>query len=840
MFRVFGSAQVLSVARGQIPMSKSAHRVSFDFVPKEGMVYVRSRAISSRCNDNFDYFGPDDIAKSYQTFIGKPVFVNHVNSDHRRARGLIIDAALHRDINPDGSPDTWAEVLMEIDALTYPKLGKALLSGAIDRTSMGTDVQISKCSICHNEATNPLEYCLHIPSKKGKRILTLDPVTGRREDKLVYEICIGLNFFENSLLVEPPADPTAFRLGQVVVGPGLEHLGSFSHTASVADPTRITPVQVELLKQAAEERPAYIWGSSAKPTRPLLVTGGLYGHYSTPLVWDLLKQAQLEIKAANWQNELGLDMQRSAYGETKAPTDVDTLRDESCPVCGNDTAYAGRECQVCGYVSPPKVFGDPDVDKAKQLDTLKQDIDDDLDTVDPSRNGAPIGDAVGDEESALEGDDPASPDLECTNCGTGIRPAVPQTSDSDPGDDAAATGPTEGDPCPVCGKGELAASSTSPDSQAKDDEEDPDADPDDEDQQPGEEDAEDSTAIGDGKLPASKNARAPKYREHHSSIRHSEGVPVAMAPRPVLAAMIEQQKIIDNQQAYIASLMQRDAERENALASQATKIQRLTAGLTVLANHLGPEVLGQVKVAMIRKRADEQNPAQPVPEPAPVPPSQTTLDAKTPEAFADVTAPGMVPGSNQDVAADAVSTAYTPGTDIPSPGVKQLVDVTAPVDGTQGPRPINETRTEVNVRTGNPMNPQVAYPVNGPFAQTQRTSSIDSDSNLRQMASIRLARLRIAAGIAPEGEDDLSLGARIASNSDLSMELINVETATLNNVTQAASRKQGSANAPRGLVPRSAGLQRTVPAMGSATPLSASASTTSNDDEDLAAALAFG
>lgn len=138
---------------------RDAHRHEFAYEPREGFLYVRSRAISSRINDNFDAFPAEEIKKAYRTFIGKPVFVNHHNDDHRRARGVIVDAALHEDINPDGSPDTWAEVLMEVDAVRFPKLAKAILAGEIDRTSMGTQVAFSVCSACGNKATNPTEYC---------------------------------------------------------------------------------------------------------------------------------------------------------------------------------------------------------------------------------------------------------------------------------------------------------------------------------------------------------------------------------------------------------------------------------------------------------------------------------------------------------------------------------------------------------------------------------------------------------------------------------------------------------------------------------------------------------
>lgn len=193
---------------------KVAHRHHFDYTPRAGYLYVRSRAISSRCNDNYDEFPAEEIAKAYKTFVGKPVFVNHHNDDHRQMRGVIIDAALHRDTLPGGAPDTWCEVLMEVDAIRFPKLASEIIDGNIDRTSMGCDVAYSLCSVCANKATSPAEYCQHIPRMKGQRVYKIvDRKTGRREGVLVREICYGLRFFENSLLVEEPADPTAYFLG---------------------------------------------------------------------------------------------------------------------------------------------------------------------------------------------------------------------------------------------------------------------------------------------------------------------------------------------------------------------------------------------------------------------------------------------------------------------------------------------------------------------------------------------------------------------------------------------------------------------------------------------------
>lgn len=194
------------------PLLKSAHRADFVYDPRPGYLYVRSRAISSRTNDNFDTFPAEEIRQAWATFVGKPVFVNHHNSNHRRARGVIVAAALHEDINPDGTPDTWTEVLMEIDAVRFPKLSQAIIAGHIERTSMGTDVALSRCSFCGHEARHPLEYCQHIPRMKGQWIYRTT-ASGSKERVLVHEICYGLGFFENSLLVEPPADPTAHFLG---------------------------------------------------------------------------------------------------------------------------------------------------------------------------------------------------------------------------------------------------------------------------------------------------------------------------------------------------------------------------------------------------------------------------------------------------------------------------------------------------------------------------------------------------------------------------------------------------------------------------------------------------
>ena len=192
MFIKFANADLLEarIARPGEGMLKSAHKAVFDYTPREGFLYVRSRAISNRTNDNYDTWPDEELRQAWGTFIGKPVFVNHHNDEVKRKRGVIIDAALHEDIGPDGRPDVWIEVLMEIDAIRFPKLAQAILNGDIERTSMGADVGESECAYCGNVATTPNTYCAHIKSHKGRRLARRN-LDGSEEDVLVHEICIA-------------------------------------------------------------------------------------------------------------------------------------------------------------------------------------------------------------------------------------------------------------------------------------------------------------------------------------------------------------------------------------------------------------------------------------------------------------------------------------------------------------------------------------------------------------------------------------------------------------------------------------------------------------------------
>lgn len=193
-----------------------------------GFLYVTTRAISSRVNANYDGWPPDQLKLAYGTFSHRPLFVDHNNWDVTRARGVILDTELHGDSKLAGrDDDVWVELLGEVDAQAFPKLGAAILAGDIDSVSMGADVEYTVCSVCDNKAHDVMQYCAHIPQMKGRWIPTgKRTASGNQIKKLCYEDCFfGPNsgFFELSFVFDP-ADESALHTD--VYMPGIVRASS--------------------------------------------------------------------------------------------------------------------------------------------------------------------------------------------------------------------------------------------------------------------------------------------------------------------------------------------------------------------------------------------------------------------------------------------------------------------------------------------------------------------------------------------------------------------------------------------------------------------------------------
>lgn len=281
-----------------------------------------------------------------------------------------------------------------------------------------------------------------------------------------------------------------------------------------------------------------------------------------------------------------------------------------------------------------------------------------------------------------------------------------------------------------------------------------------------------------------------------------------------------------------------------AVAQQQAQIRRLAHENQILALQMGyvAQLAGVDKqVEAIRKKADADNPAQPVPNPPSENAAESTEQAVTPEAYDDVRNPGMTPGSVNELPADTTDVALAPGESLPTAPFNELENVQAPVAGTETQLPLDQTRIEQDVRVGpqaSPVvNPQVAFPWHispnqsnqGEGGQPGQMTAAKQGGN-RTIAALKLARLQIEAGMA-ETTDDLALGAQIESSQASDAEIAST-TATLEQVRKAASRQARPAN----LVPRSASVQRTVPSLaggsGSGMSTTAGAAPVADDTAD--------
>lgn len=464
-FASFEVSEVLDIKSSASKSKTASLRTLSDFHDyrtDDGYLYVRIRAISSRVNKNHDGWptaelagGPDawerissqhqaseggfrieaDTAQEYgfPTFIGKPIFVDHNNSDPKRARGVIVDSAFNvldqhtaaegdeywgsDDVDPEHFPPAEVELLLEVDADQFPKFAKQIVDGDLDGFSMGCDVDYSKCSHCGHEASNPNEYCSHIVMKGAEHTFESGKKAGRTGRS--YENCYGIKFFEISGVFEP-ADETA--LAKEVVASKVatlekeaDDLDGIYNTGPLKSREMRCPycsgVGCEKCgNQGSVDVGAGGDGPYVPEQQPLMgqpVAGpdihvppgfehlhqGIYGpeihgpngeidvpHLTLPAE-ELRRKFKLpstpvqgNYLAARTAAIKEADNPEPQSMHTKAPEDVNTLRQERvCPLCGSD--MDADKCDVCGYEEPPESLQNPDLGQAHDVDLTQQDQD---------------------------------------------------------------------------------------------------------------------------------------------------------------------------------------------------------------------------------------------------------------------------------------------------------------------------------------------------------------------------------------------------------------------------------------------------------------------------------
>jgi hypothetical protein len=476
-----------------------------DYSTEDGYLYARIRAISSRVNKNHDGWPTAELAGGseawekiaskressdsgltmeaskddeygYSTFLGKPVFVDHNNSNPDRARGVIVDSKFNvldsktsandeywtsGDADPEHLPATEVELLLEIDAKSFPKLAKAIVDGDLDGFSMGCDVDYSKCSHCGHEASTPDEYCSHIQMKGAEH--DFKTADGHKTSKKSYENCYGIKFFEISAVFDP-ADETA-------LAKEIRHEGNtkeagnnpFFRDGQWFDVETGKPVPSPMTAPRVTPSGQKIYGDPNPLPQTLQQGGGMYSpdlmmpvtgepRYDRPGLYEgLATEEMLKKNPAPPKGLIGLDTPRrqgsflaSKIAEapepqefhTKAPEDVDTLREEKvCPLCGSD--MEGEKCDVCGYDEPPAQLQNPDLTQAQDTDLTQQDTGEAV--IPPGEEVPPPADGAG--ESYLNAKNPPTTagvisDMrwtprQATEVSQGDEPVETVTSDQD-------------------------------------------------------------------------------------------------------------------------------------------------------------------------------------------------------------------------------------------------------------------------------------------------------------------------------------------------------------------------------------------------------------------------
>lgn len=380
MFQKFAKADILEAKWSNEKLSGlqrfASHQSEPDEIADNGFLYVRVRAISSRVNSNYDGWPSEELQKSYSSFMHRPVFVDHHNDDPKRTRGVVVDAKIHVDdehkisaVDPyyktaaaNHKPPTWVELLLEIDAQTFPKLAQAIIDGDIDSVSMGANVAQTTCNICGNKAKTASDFCKHV-QHKGSYFDTWE--NGQRVAKIAYEDCEDFDFFEISAVFQP-ADETAL----------------------------MDPASIRQSSQSTAMVDLPLWFVDALPLAGLaaMTVGGgakmLWDEYvrqfgakprPTKTVVEAIKQLApgVEPNLNNMHQDPRPPFDRQArktaqnpkpqFEMLTSPEKVDTLEQNAvCELCGSE--MRDGECTVCRWEEPPEGLNNPDLEQAKKVD----------------------------------------------------------------------------------------------------------------------------------------------------------------------------------------------------------------------------------------------------------------------------------------------------------------------------------------------------------------------------------------------------------------------------------------------------------------------------------------
>lgn len=265
-----------------------------DFVFDANHVYSTVRALSSRVNLNNDGFRkmellgavndlpPHNDHYGYRTFIGKNNHIDHFNQPHlatmdkrHEPRGKILWSWYHEDpmdepvkigaledpVSKLAENDSWVRLLIANDRTKFPLLAECIENGIINKVSMGCEIIHSSCSVCGNKARNEVEFCDHAQLGRGQVFAAKETspfveagIITAGEPIVAFEDNHGLQFFEESWILDVQADPTAVSLDRIQGenGRSLRDL-LLAGGATEKDREKVSSFYLDMKKKAVED-----------------------------------------------------------------------------------------------------------------------------------------------------------------------------------------------------------------------------------------------------------------------------------------------------------------------------------------------------------------------------------------------------------------------------------------------------------------------------------------------------------------------------------------------------------------------------------------------------------
>lgn len=154
--------------------------------------------------DRITEFNLQTASLAYQTWRGRPTFLDHANSDHTQAKGVVLDVGVKPLRKFKG--DIWGvNALCAFDRSKDPLIASSLLGGAMKNFSMGAMVNGYECSICSARTERPTAPpCAHVAP--GRRRFNVVEREGRPHLAFYY---VGpFTGFEVSVLTSSGAYPS--------------------------------------------------------------------------------------------------------------------------------------------------------------------------------------------------------------------------------------------------------------------------------------------------------------------------------------------------------------------------------------------------------------------------------------------------------------------------------------------------------------------------------------------------------------------------------------------------------------------------------------------------------